>query len=124
MNLPTKKIMTTKYTPGPWVSWNSLPHGKSSEISGPTAAASCTARYAIDKDGWARYCVIAGPNYKSPALAFGDTQEEANANAVLIAAGPEMIELLEKLTSRHGPVLQEDVNRAREIIAKVKNTQK
>jgi hypothetical protein len=71
-----------------------------------------------------RISVIAGPNYKSPALAFGDTQEEANANAVLIAAGPEMIELLEKLTSRHGPVLQEDVNRAREIIAKVKNTQK
>lgn len=116
--------MTTKHTPGPWVSWNSLPHGKSSEISGPTAVASLAARHAIDKCGWAKYCVVAGAQLKTPALALGDSQEEANANAVLIATGPEMIELLEKLTPRHGPVLQKDINRAHEIIAKVKNTQK
>lgn len=56
----------TKHTPGPWVA----------------------------EPGGGRGAWIMGANREWTALACGDTDESANANARLIAAAPELLEAL------------------------------
>lgn len=83
-----------KHTPGPWEAWL----GKSTYgTTGPAAAATDAAIHGV------RNCVIcrefpviqiAAKNKTAPALAFGNTKEEAEANAILMASAPELLDAL------------------------------
>lgn len=85
--------MIMKHTPGPWEEWSK---GGNFSTTGHAAAASYTAMCAIgefDKD-CAVEVVADGTNV---AIALGNTKEEAEANARLIAAAPELLdELIEQ----------------------------
>jgi len=67
----------------PFMPWNKK--HKYAGITGITAAAAFVARVAIDKSGSIYpYQVIASADLSCPALVFGNTQEQADANAEMI----------------------------------------
>lgn len=91
--------METKHTPGPWEHWIG---GATWGITGPSGAASSCAEKAVRDSLILNDCTviyIASKNNVAPALAFGDTKEEAEANAKLIAAAPDLLEALQILAS-------------------------
>lgn len=58
-----------------------------------------TATHALREAGYESLFVeMSSRSYVCPALAFGDTQEQARANARLIAAAPELLEALNLFT--------------------------
>ena len=88
-----------KHTSGQWGTWHSDVM-KNRSVSGPTAAASMVAIREIDDTDYlmdVRYSEVVSTNEQTVSLCFGETQEEAEANAKLIAAAPYMLRTLEKL---------------------------
>jgi len=86
-----------KATPGPWTDHNWA-------ITGPTAADSHEARWAMDESARRSgqkplYAVVAQakPGHCVVATVHGETQAEVDANARLIAASPTMADYLREL---------------------------
>ena len=89
--------MTTKHTPGPWIT--------------DSKERTDTARYIM---------AAARPFPHTIARIDLVNRAEDEANAALIAAAPELLEALEALISPVGVVMLHDLDRARAAIAKVR----
>lgn len=121
--------MSTKHTQGPWATWD-CPVMQRIGVTGPTAAAAMTATADIRDKGYAKWSEVLTHGGCVAAIALGATQEEAYANARLIAAAPELLESLEEVLEQWisemkdwGDDDYEDrvfVKFARETIAKAK----
>jgi hypothetical protein len=46
--------------------------------------------------------VISSKTQKAPAIAFGDTNDEALSNALLIAAAPDLLQVLQEFARVYG----------------------
>ena len=82
------------HTPGKWEPWID---GKGFGITGPAAAAAGCAERAVINSQYVSdvpLFIISSSNQTAPAIAFGNTKEEAEANARLIAAAPELLDAL------------------------------
>lgn len=91
-------MSTAQHTPGPWGAW--IKHSPYS-MTGPSAAASMTAINALREAGYGRetdygklFVEMSSKGMKCPALALGDTREEAEANARIIEAAPDLLAAL------------------------------
>ena len=93
-----------KHTPGPWGHW--IDAGKY-VVTGPSAAHAMVAEKAIRNSdhlgaGWRDSFHVLSHIGRVPALALGDSEEEAKANARLIAAAPDLLQALQ-LVAAHIP---------------------
>ena len=89
--------MTTKHTPGPWITDSK------------------------ERTDTARYIMAAARPFPHTIARIDLTNRaEDEANAALIAAAPELLEALEALISPVGVVMLHDLDRARAAIAKVR----
>jgi len=69
-------------------------------MTGPAAAASMTAVNALRESGdKSLFVEMSSVSMACPALALGDTPEQARANARLIASAPELFALAAKLAA-------------------------
>jgi hypothetical protein len=69
-------------------------------VTGPSAATAMTATLAIRNSSVCKshpFFEVSAKCGRSPAIALGDTEEEARANARLIAAAPALLEALQNL---------------------------
>jgi hypothetical protein len=107
-----------KHSQGPWEAWIG---GKSRlSVTGPAAAAVMCCRFALRDDPVSKgepWVEVAATDQTAPALVFGDTQEQCEANARLIAAAPDLLEALQRLAklipvAARGGVLGRGVARA------------
>lgn len=88
--------MNSARTDGNWALWgdDALPNG----VTGPTAAASMVATAAIKERNYAGFEEVCTSTKKVVAVALGANEQEARANARLIAAAPTMFEALQKIS--------------------------
>jgi hypothetical protein len=86
-------MSVTKHTEGPWGTWD-CPLISKRGVTGPTAAAAMAATADIRDRGYAKFSEVLNADQKVIAIALGITQEEAHANASLIAAAPELLQAL------------------------------
>ena len=82
------------YTGGTWGLWDDMP---GAGITGPAAAASFIADRGLRDAKYKNYAEVISSNKSSIAICFGIDKYEANANARLIAAAPELLEALSNL---------------------------
>jgi hypothetical protein len=84
---------------GPWEAWF-LGKGSTLAVTGPAAAAAMCCKFALRADLVSKDdpCIeIAASDKTAPALVFGDTLAQCEANARLIASAPELLALLVQL---------------------------
>ncbi len=80
------------------VKWGTLAaFGSSVGVTGPSAAAAMVATAAIRDAGYGAFVEVVSINGKSVAVALGEDQQEALANANKIAAAPDLLEALRGL---------------------------
>jgi hypothetical protein len=103
--------MVAKHTPGPWKMWTtSAPHAPVVIYTGET-------KPRLNADGFPEYAP--GSFIAEVSVRHGEDGED-NSNARLIAAAPELLEVLETIVRKHSDLIAPDLPEAEAAIAKAR----
>lgn len=89
----------SKHMAGPWGTWGDAVIRRRG-VKGPTAAGAMRATRDISNSGYCHWDEVLTECQKVAAIALGESQEQASANARLIAAAPDLMEALQELDMR------------------------